>query len=460
MSGTENTGRESGQSSSVSRGTELELRVLSLLQRLIQANRFFAKPESCRVFHRKPYYSRDRRAEIVFDIAIEVSIPGIRIPSMVCLIECKHYEHPVPVSDVEEFFAKVQQVAAANSKAILASTNSFQRGAIEFAQAKGIGLLRVFPTAEFKWILHRSASSLPMARSLSQDAEVWRALTEEHYKSARFDCFCTVGELFMYSLPDFLGKVIVDALDPISLDAIAAERHEVEAVPFLSGDEIEQRCHAVHAAIRYFGGVVPLDCVCEWQQRNAGLTITIGAAPSREEFERGILGRISFNPPSITIFRDRLDSRRQRFTLAHELGHLALGHGTYLEAESVDAMDIEKADRAGGDVQRPECGDWLADDDIRRLEWQANCFASCLLLPRNQFIASAMDCARQLNITDRGHGLLYLDQQPVNTRNYRLFTDALMQAYDVSRTAVSIRLKGLGLLHYQAESFNTLRAPL
>jgi hypothetical protein len=110
MSGTENTGRESGQSSSVSRGTELELRVLSLLQRLIQANRFFAKPESCRVFHRKPYYSRDRRAEIVFDIAIEVSIPGIRIPSMVCLIECKHYEHPVPVSDVEEFLPKYSRL--------------------------------------------------------------------------------------------------------------------------------------------------------------------------------------------------------------------------------------------------------------------------------------------------------------------------------------------------------------
>ena len=293
MSGTQNTRRESCQSSSVSRGTELELRVFSLLQRQIQANRFFAKPECCRIFHRKPYYSRDRRSEIVFDIAIEVSIPGIRIPSMVCLIECKHYEHPVPVNDVEEFFAKVQQVAAANSKAILVSTNAFQRGAIEFAQAKGIGLLRVFPTAEFKWILHRSASSLPMPRSLSQDADVWRGLTEEHYKSARFDCFCTVRELFTYSLPDFLSKVIVDALDPISLEAITAERHDVEAVPFLSGDEIEQRCHAVHAAIRYSGGVVPLDCVCEWQQRNAGLTIMIGVAPSREEFERGILCRQS-----------------------------------------------------------------------------------------------------------------------------------------------------------------------
>jgi len=460
MNGQQNTPYENSRSSSVSRGTELELRVFSLLQGQIQANRFFAKPECCRIFHRKPYYSRDRRSEIIFDLAIEISIPGIRIPSMICLIECKDYEHAVPVNDVEEFFAKVQQVAAANSKAILVSTNAFQRGAIEFARAKGIGLLRVFPSAEFKWILHRSASSLPMPRSLSQDADVWLGLTEEHYKSVRFDCFCTVREFFTYSLPDFLSEVIVEALDPISLEAITAERRDIEAVPFLSPDEIEERCRAMHLTIRYSGGVVPLDCVCELQQRNAGFTIKIGAAPSREEYDRGILGRISFNPPSIVIFRDRNDTRRQRFTLAHELGHLVLGHGAYLEGESVDARDIEDADPAGCDVQGPERGEWLADDDIRRLEWQANCFAACLLLPREQFLASAFEHALHLNLRDRGYGLIYLDNQPVNTRNYRLLTDALMQAYDVSRTAVTIRLKGLGLLKYPRDAFDTLRARL
>ena len=431
--------------------------MFSLLQSQIQENRFFAKPECCRLFHRKPYYSRDRRSEIVFDIAIEVSMPRFPIPSMVCLVECKDYGHPVPVNDVEEFFAKVQQVAGAKAKAILASSSAFQRGAIEFARSKGIGLFRVFPTTAFKWILLRSPSSFRLARSLPQDADILRGLIEEQYRSERFDCFCTAGELFTNSLPDFLTRVIADALDPISLDAVKAERFEAEAVPFVSADAIEERCRAVHTAISYLGGTVPLERLCEWQ-RGEGVTITTGVVPSREESARGILGRISFNPPSITLFRDRSDVRRERFTLAHELGHLLLGHGAYLEAESVDAADIEDADIARGDVQREERGDWLADDDIRRLEWQANCFASCLLLPREQFIRSALDHARKLNLRDRGHGLLYLDHQPINTRNYMLLTDALMQEYDVSRAAVTIRLKGLGLLKAPADISGNLRS--
>ena len=84
---------------------------------------------------------------------------------MLCLIECKDYSRPVPVDDVEEFFAKVQQVAPAKAKAIVVSSNSFQSGALEFACSKGIGLLRMFPESEFKWVLHRSLSSVRIVRS-------------------------------------------------------------------------------------------------------------------------------------------------------------------------------------------------------------------------------------------------------------------------------------------------------
>ena len=51
-----------------------------------------------------------------------------------------------------------------------------------------------------------------------------------------------------------------------------------------------------------------------------------------------------------------------------------------------------------------------------------------------------------MDLWDRGHGLIFVDNQPGNIDNYSVFTAALMNAYAVSRTTVSIRLKALGLL--------------
>lgn len=421
--------------SSTSRGTDFEKRVFSFFESEIQANRFLARPECCGIFHRKAYYSRDRQTHIVFDVVIEITMPGGDAPSLVCLIECKDYDHPVPVDDVEEFFAKAQQVAAAKSKAILVSSNSFQQGAHEFAVSKGIGLLRWFPTSGFKWVLNRSPSSLQVSRSLSRDSNVLRGLTEEHYHSHRFDFYCNVRDLFTYSLHDFFVALTSDSFGLETLRAIAAEPNSTDVVAFLSPEEIEDRCRTVHSAVRYKSGAVSLESVCQWQQNEAGLTVETAAAISREDAERGVLGRISFKPASITIFFDRMDARRPRFTLAHELGHLLLGHGAYMVSESVDAKDIE----SGGNTD-------LAEDDIRRLERQANYFASCLLLPYDLFVASARETAIRMDLIDRGHGLVFLDHQPVNIHNYYNLTSALMDAYEVSRTAVRIRLKNLGLL--------------
>jgi hypothetical protein len=373
---------------------------------------------------------------LVFDVAIEMTLPGASGPSSRWLIECKDYGHPVGVADVEEFFTKVQQVGAADSKAVVVTSNSFQSGALEFARSKRIGLLRMFPSSEFKWELHRSPSSLRMSRSASLEGDVLRGLTKEDYRSRQFDFFCNSGDLFTYSLHDFFLALARDGFDTTSLQALAVEPNDTSLVIFMNPEEIERRCQAVHAVIRYNCGAVSLDAVCVWQKLEAGLAVKTGSRASREEFERGILGRISFNPPSIVIFSDPDGGPRQRFTLAHELGHLLLGHDAFMQAESVDAKDIEDSD----------CVD-LGENDIRRLEWQANRFASCLLLPRHSFVRSAHEKAHQMGLRDKGYGLIFLDQQPINVRNYRDLTDALMATYEVSRSVVSIRLKDFGLLN-------------
>ena len=114
-------------------GNVLEKRIHDLFQAEIDADRFWAKKSNCKVFWKKGYHSKDRNTAIVFDVSIEIFLPGSKDYSSLVLIECKNYTHSVPVDDAEEFFAKVQQVAAANAKAVIASTASFQSGTRSYA---------------------------------------------------------------------------------------------------------------------------------------------------------------------------------------------------------------------------------------------------------------------------------------------------------------------------------------
>ncbi|MDZ4290276.1 MAG: restriction endonuclease, partial [Prosthecobacter sp.] len=136
-------------------GDVLERRIYDLLQAEIDAGRFWAKKANCKLFWKKGYFSKDRNTEIIFDVAIEIYLPDATEYSCLVLIECKNFARNVSVGVAEEFFARVQQVAAANSKAILATTSAFQTGTLEFARSKGIGLLRYFDPGELKWELKR-----------------------------------------------------------------------------------------------------------------------------------------------------------------------------------------------------------------------------------------------------------------------------------------------------------------
>jgi len=107
---------------------------------------------------------------------------------MLIIIECKSYTHKVPVDDIEELYAKVQQVSGA--KAILVSSNSFQEGTFNFANSKSIGLLRYRSVSDLDWELTRSPSSLVSYKySEENEHNVSYSLRTEEYKNNYFDCY-------------------------------------------------------------------------------------------------------------------------------------------------------------------------------------------------------------------------------------------------------------------------------
>lgn len=422
---------------STRKGDILEENIASLFAKFIAAGQFWGDSKACKVHRKKGYYSKDREKEIIFDVSIEYVMPGATQYSMVTLIECKNYSHSVPVDDVEEFFAKAQQVAAGNSKLVLASTASFQEGAIKYAKSKGIGLLRYFDASNFKWELQRSPSIGSLAQAESRD-EIYKGLTLQDFQSTCFDFYLHSPSGTTNSLWDFFEDLHSTAsLTPKEWRAVRNRKGKPSyMVPFLGRDEIEERSAAILRTIGYSSGAVPLDAICSREERNVGLLVNRTVLSNSKVSPYSVLGKISFDPLIIEIYEQPfLNTGRERFTLAHELAHHFLGHSKYMVRESCDESNFSLSDVMN--VLAP---------DIARLEAQANAFAASLLMPKERIIEDFKALRQWLRIVDRGHGQLYVDDQPCNFQNFERVTRELMIHYGVSREAVAIRLEQLGLL--------------
>ena len=419
------------------KGNKLENQIFGVFESQIVEDCFFSRREFCKIFKKKGYYSRDRKRNIVFDVSIEVTLPGKDHFSLLFLIECKNYSHGVPVDDVEEFFAKIQQVSGANVKGIVVSTNSFQDGAFRFARSKGIGLLRYFSKERLEWVLARSPSSMVSSSlSSSECSNGYYALHNENHESRYFDFYGYVNDTYTVSSNQFFSSLAKRDVDSGFLRALVnIEQATIGSrlcVPYLESQEIEECSFNILSKIKYESGTVPLDAICELLKKQSGLVVK-----KNSKLRDGVLGQISFGPDIISIDNNQASTtERVRFTLAHELGHFSLEHYKFMVRETCHEEDIA--------IENP---DIINLKDIRRMEWQANYYASCLLLPKKRFEKEFFRQAQINDLSDHGYGLLYLDNQRCNIDTFYRVTAPLMSEFQVSRTVVKLRLIKLGFLN-------------
>ena len=87
------------------------------------------------VHHQRTYTGRRTGRKIKVDVSFNYSVADA---DLLFLVECKHSKHKVPVDDIEEFFAKLDDIGA--HKGIVVTTAGFQSGAVKVAQSRGIAL--------------------------------------------------------------------------------------------------------------------------------------------------------------------------------------------------------------------------------------------------------------------------------------------------------------------------------
>ncbi|WP_085489646.1 restriction endonuclease [Paraburkholderia susongensis] len=146
---------------------------------------------------KKSYYSRDRDSDIVVDISIEVWIPGSDQWSVLWVCECKDYSGSIPVDDVEEFKAKLDQITGANRKGLMVVSGALQQSALKYARANGIGIVRILPDDQVEHILYHMTADMWGKVSRLNSAEFSRALTQPRFIGTNRDFYATAdGYIF------------------------------------------------------------------------------------------------------------------------------------------------------------------------------------------------------------------------------------------------------------------------
>jgi Zn-dependent peptidase ImmA (M78 family) len=417
-------------------GDSLEQKIFNLLSKEINEGRFFGNSSCCKIFRKKGYYSAAREKNIIFDVSIEFYLPNASNYSMLILVECKNYTHPVPVDDIEEFWAKAEQVGQCNTKAVLATNASLQSSAYNVAKSKGMGYLRYFGESEHKWELYRSPSASALSSSVENSDAIFAGLTNEYFQSEIFDLYMLSPARTTNVLWDFIEDLINDSnLEPFEIRSISnppSSQHHL--VPFIEKERLEELSYDVLMSTDYLIGEVNLTNICAQEQEKSGLTVLLNQ-PLPIDVKTPRCGQISFENLEIKIFT-HTNPLRERFTLAHELAHHFLQHGKHMRTESCDESDFS--------IQRIKISN---GSGISRMEFQANYFAASLLMPKINFLNDFKRLTRALELTNRGHGALFVDNQTCNVKNYEAITNTLMQRYSVSRAAIAIRLSSLGMLN-------------
>lgn len=137
-------------------------------------------PES-KVYRSKGYFSKDRGKAIVTDVSIEICVAGSDTPSILWVWECKSYSSLIPVNDVEEFHAKLEQIGADRTKGTLIALGWFQESTLKYAASKGIGLATFRPRKRIEHVLYAEPLKFPWDEARKGQHAAIAALTDPEF---------------------------------------------------------------------------------------------------------------------------------------------------------------------------------------------------------------------------------------------------------------------------------------
>lgn len=383
------------------KGTEFEKKVLAYFSSLLENDELtFAQRKFSKIYHQKKYPT-DTSREIIFDITIENYNPLVSSTdwSSLVVIECKNLNSTVNIGDFDEFRAKLKDISETGIKGIFVTTKGFSQSIIEKARKEHIALL-VLSETNAEWIVGRDTNINPEQLMPILLGEKANGINPLVYNDGLF-----------LNLYDFLKGI----------DVVIDETQFLE-IPYYKPEEIQKIASDLYLNCNVISNDIAREIL---SKKFIDFRITF------ENLPENVLGLLSIQNKVITLSESiRTNINRLHFTIAHEIGHLVL-HIPQIENKITEICEFEEQSLLK-----------INSTTLKRMEWQANQFASFLLLPQGRFMTTFNKLLNDVNIRK---GRLYLDHQPCNIRDVNYVLGELSRIFQVSKEVVKIRLKNAGL---------------
>jgi len=400
----------------VKKGDDFESKSRQILKKVIEEERLGHLAEYLRIFEKKKYYSHERQKDIVFDLTIEVWPPGAERYILIYIVECKDYNTRVPVEKIERFRDQIRQVTGLNVKAIFITNSPLQEAAFNLAKSAGMMLIQGESSEDYKIIFHKTNRNV-------QDSGLPFLVD-------------TLDKSFLDTGVQLIEKIIDQKILGI-LKEIKSGNYVSYGIDKLSENDIEGLAKIELNKINplILANANPFDLKKFKTYLNVVLNVII------YELNEGskLLGCCDLNEKSIGISRTVSGTDREFFILAYEFGHLVLHSKLSIGQETYDGFEDSVYNFRTNNHHLTNAKQWI--------EWQANYFASTLIMPPAIFLARVYWCQQYLGLSQ---GKIYLDDQPQNVKNYLELVKKLAYFFDVSKASIRYKLQEMNLINNQS----------
>lgn len=384
----------------VKKGDQFEKIGIELIHKLICEQQILIDQKFIRQFSKKKYPCRSRNGMVEFDYVIEVWAPNAERCSLYYFIECKDYKSRVGVDKLKKFHNDIQEVTGANAKAIFITKSLLQEGAKSYADANGFMVIQANSVADYKIIFHK--------KNIKEN-DIPTLLGK-------------INDVGILGLSKIIDKQICKVLEKFSLNTSYGidiiRKSDIEALCNIELDKINPKILTDAKSIN-------VSDLKEYLNKQYNIKIYYHNS-------NDLLGFYDIDKNIISLHVSVYNTKQELFILCHEFGHFKLHQNLIIDQFTYNNFNESEFNFKIGKNSLTNPRHWI--------EWQANYFSICMILPKTSIIALLLKNQIELGIKQ---GELFLDDQKFHYLNYQTILYNLSQYFNVTRPNIIYRLKEL-----------------